>query len=838
MLEGASPLLLTAASKMVDNPAAAAMSPTVAWMLSVCAIALLSLAVLHRERVRRFFLELEDPRTLGLFRVVFAFLVICNINDLWEHFVFLFTDEGILNASDAQELLAPKGFTGYDDGGSGGQPGFFGLLGFLQLFRDRSLSLLFFFDSPRFFWGYVITLELLLALWMIGLWTRVTGALAWLMLNGLYWRNTLPLEGTENVFRCFFFCMVFSRCGHAYSLDNWLRCRRLRRQGLLSEPGDQARGDGAGLPPSAAHPRGLEAVYRLIPVWPRRLLMLQLATIYSATGILKNGDIWRDGDALYYALNLDHFYRFYPQKMSALLGTNLFRLMTWVTHWWEVFFAVVLIGVALRWGRAQRFPPMDRRQRWLTRALWTTLIATAGAVVVYTLPAHMRPDSTWSTSQAQWTWAIGWAIGGAAVGYLAHRVTRRPFTLRLGGREFVLDAEWVSAWIFGRRLWLTLGVVFQLHLMILMNIGLFQAVMIAATLFFLSPREVSELLTRLGHRLARAPALGGLLARALPRAVVEGRSPLPAEDPALPRLRRDARPVPAWVLWLTLAVVVVVTGVYRHTDGVVSLRSFVFWLPAWFAAVIIVDALLHPARCEQPAPRMPWAYGPLGRVLVSSLIVGQITAVALWSVPEKNCTSSFREPMRRVLQPWLAGTATMQSWAMFAPNPPRRNVFLRVLVRDSEGVSWDLRSDVYAPEKKPIPWIWNDRMRKMHRRMSNRSNKFLRWYARYHCRKWALEHGGETPQDVEIYRVSYLIPTPEEVRRDGPYVPEDRLKTHGGEVRIARSVCASDIRGQLDNELRARHDLPLLPEDSIRRWKKERREKWERARALRARHRR
>ena len=43
--------------------------------------------------MRRFFLELEDPRTLGLFRIVFAFLVICNINDLWEHFVFLFTDE-------------------------------------------------------------------------------------------------------------------------------------------------------------------------------------------------------------------------------------------------------------------------------------------------------------------------------------------------------------------------------------------------------------------------------------------------------------------------------------------------------------------------------------------------------------------------------------------------------------------------------------------------------------------------------------------------------------------------------------------------------------------------
>ena len=41
--------------------------------------------------------------------------------------------------------------------------------------------------------------------------------------------------------------------------------------------------------------------------WPVRLLMIQLACIYSATGLLKSGKTWANGTAHYYALNHDHF---------------------------------------------------------------------------------------------------------------------------------------------------------------------------------------------------------------------------------------------------------------------------------------------------------------------------------------------------------------------------------------------------------------------------------------------------------------------------------------------------------------------------------------------------
>ena len=58
-----------------------------------------------------------------------------------------------------------------------------------------------------------------------------------------------------------------------------------------------------------------------------------------------------------------------------------------------------------------------------------------------------------------------------------------------------------------------------------------------------------------------------------------------------------------------------------------------------------------------------------------------------------------------------------QGWGMFAPNPPRQNVFMQVLVVDDDGETWDMRSDVYAEERKPIPFVWNDRTRKMNRRI-------------------------------------------------------------------------------------------------------------------------
>src|SRR5690606_15199780 len=117
---------------------------------------------------------------------------------------------------------------------------------------------------------------------------------------------------------------------------------------------------------------GKQPVYRLVPSWPRYLLMAQLVAIYTCTGVVKTGGVWVQGDALYYALNMDHFYRFedWTQQVSAVLGTNLFRLMTWVTRWWEEHFAIAMLGAIVGFGLRHRDAAWYRAEstpvrRWL-----------------------------------------------------------------------------------------------------------------------------------------------------------------------------------------------------------------------------------------------------------------------------------------------------------------------------------------------------------------------------------------------------------------------------------------------------------------------------------------
>ncbi len=65
---------------------------------------------------------------------------------------------------------------------------------------------------------------------------------------------------------------------------------------------------------------------------------------------------WAKGDALYYALNMDHFYRFYPQELSSILGLNMFRPAMWITHWFEALFPLMVLGTIIRWGIREQLP--------------------------------------------------------------------------------------------------------------------------------------------------------------------------------------------------------------------------------------------------------------------------------------------------------------------------------------------------------------------------------------------------------------------------------------------------------------------------------------------------
>ncbi len=800
----------------VPNLEAQALSPTVGALALVAVVAFVGLCIVHADRWRRLWMSAEDPRTIGLFRILFSTFLLFNLVGMWEHLEFLFTDEGLFYTDTARRLLANKQFAGYGEGQAGEAVGFFGPQAVLEFLRGPRYSLLLFRSDPAFFWIHLWSYVVAVILMGIGYRARTFSVIAWLLMTSLTSRNPVYWTGADVVYKVFFFLLVVSRSGHAYGVDNWLRCRRLRRQGRLSERGGP--GDGAGIAPSSAHPLGLKAVYRRIPAWPRLLMMLQLATIYVYTGSAKTGGIWAAGDSLYYALNLDHFYRAPPQLLSWVFATNAFRLMTWVVHFWQIAFPLVLVGLFARFQLRERLPLPTGLRAHLTRVLWTTVGLASLGVTLVALPVHLpnRPHGP-SVATIQWMVAIGWIALMVVIGFGWRRLRDRPPVLHLRGREFRVGLGSVCTWLLGRRVWLTIGLFFHLQIFMLMNIGMFAPIMILVYLCALNGTETASLLRSLGWVAHRLHVPG------IPADVQRRAAAIPPEDASLPGLHHDGArmPTPVLVVALLAALGVVASKVWAW-GGVATGTSVAT------GAIALAVGVLVGRRRGGPPSSAPWAYGPVGRALATCVVVAHITAVAIHCIPDKDSCHAFRRSANGVVTPWLTATQSSQSWEMFAPNPMRSNDFLEVLVTDAAGETWDLRTDANSPRNKAIPWIWYDRAGKITRRVIGEGKWYRAWLARYHCRQWALEHGGKAPHAVELVRVWYEIPPPEKVRRLGWYRAADLLAREGHRGSITKIDCRTEEDAQLTNEIRARHGFPPVDESSIIRRPARREANWHR----------
>ncbi len=820
------------------NPDAVAISPTIGWLLLVCAVAAALIFILHGEKWRRFWLTSEDPRGIAVFRIVFAFFVLANINGMWEYFEYLYTDEGIFTTDVARQVFAKEQFAGFGDGLREDDPwGFYDVDGVWQFLSGPKYSLLFFWDSPTFFWAHLWAFEISGLFLLIGFRTRLFGVLTWFLMNGILVRNQLAWEGTEIVYRVMLVYLLLARSGHAYSVDNWLRCRKLRRQGRLSERGGP--GGGAGAPPSEEHPQGLEPVYRLIPSFPRKLIMLQLAVIYIVTGLLKNGSVWLQGDSLYYALNLDHFYRLPPQYMSSLIGTHVFRAMTWAVKIGQIAFAAIIFGIVARWVIDQKFAPLSAARQWAARVAFATLILASAGMVYVSYGVHFTPPISAELFTGAYValWAGLWLLW--------RKLTYKPFVVHkvLGiiplRRPAVIDRTWVCRWILGRRVLLVWHLAFHAHIFTLMNVGQFQTGMLSCTFAFLQGHEIATLLRDVGHRLAAV--FPRTLGRLVPKSVVAPLPILPAAAPTLAvgrgAARYDAAGLPLWALLVGLGGIV--SGILVEVRFHPAWDFRFVWIGTAAALALVAVAQARKARGRAVEPidpvtggqRAPWAYGPVGRAIVGGVLVWHVGAVAAWLLPDKDSVSSFRPAAHKAVGTWLRATTTDQGWGMFAPNPPRSNVFMKVLVTDETGHVWDMKSDVYAEERKPIPWIWNTRLRKMNRRIiggeSGNTGWYQKWYARWECRQWAREHGGQMPEKVELVKVWYSIPSPEQTAKNGYYVAEELLARTGHEKVAYTAECRKEVQGQLPNFIRERDGLPLLEEGDYKPWHKNKKQAWD-----------
>lgn len=232
-----------------------------------------------------------------------------------------------------------------------------------QAFHSR-LSLFLWFDDPlavRAIFGLGVVAHLL---WLVGLYTRPAALVAFAVWASMVGRNPLLYAMPDQLHTCLMLWLALTPSGRGLSLD--------------------ARWRGKGGP---------------VPVWCRRLLHLQIAVMYTSTGLLKSGATWKaDGTAIYYSLVNPYNRHFDITRELAAVQPYVLRPATWLVLVWEVGFAAFVLLLWLRESTGRRWFP-DLRRAWLGFGALMHLSIWALMYVVWFTPlvlagyfAFLRPD--------------------------------------------------------------------------------------------------------------------------------------------------------------------------------------------------------------------------------------------------------------------------------------------------------------------------------------------------------------------------------------------------------------------------------------------------------------
>lgn len=149
----------------------------------------------------------------------------------------------------------------------------------------------------------------------IGLFTRWSVAACFIgSVFQSHW-NPLPLTSGHTVLVAVLFCIVWADCGSRLSVDAWRR----RNRSPLEE--------GA-----------------LQPIWPIRLIQVQVAVVYATSGLFKLlGAAWRAGSAVHYTTTQNVYGRiFHVIALPAGLDW-LFTLLTYTALFWELAFPLLVL---------------------------------------------------------------------------------------------------------------------------------------------------------------------------------------------------------------------------------------------------------------------------------------------------------------------------------------------------------------------------------------------------------------------------------------------------------------------------------------------------------------
>ena len=231
--------------------------------------------------MQRFWLAEIDVHQLAILRILIGGFTIYYLANLLPLLEFHFSPAGWLGETQA---------TGY--------------------FNTGNWSFLFWLHSPVLTNLFFILTIITTISFTAGYHTKVSGIITYIGLVSMWNRNPFILDGDDALLRVVIFYLMFSGCGHAFSIDAYRKTLPV-----------------------------------FVKIWPLRLIQLQMALLYFVSGWVKfHSPDWSNGVIFnlvlvhpeYSRWNLNSFLEFSWIQQSLYYLAELIR-------YWEILFPVLLL---------------------------------------------------------------------------------------------------------------------------------------------------------------------------------------------------------------------------------------------------------------------------------------------------------------------------------------------------------------------------------------------------------------------------------------------------------------------------------------------------------------
>lgn len=247
----------------------------------------------------RFWFQPADPATLGLIRICTGLIAFYSTL-VWSRDLLTFFGDGGVLPVEYRELL----------------------------FGQHAWSHFDWVQTPTAIWTVHVLGLIVIGLFTLGCWTRVTAIFTALLIISYSNRATGALFGLDQILAFLCLYLAVGNSGGAWSLDRWWKKRKLQN----------AQGRAGELPETGS----AEPITRDIPTnIALRLIQLHLCLVYLFAGLGKlQGETWWNGQAIWYSIAS---YEYQTLDLTWMADWMWFvSLMTLLTVFWEVTYAALV----------------------------------------------------------------------------------------------------------------------------------------------------------------------------------------------------------------------------------------------------------------------------------------------------------------------------------------------------------------------------------------------------------------------------------------------------------------------------------------------------------------